>query len=146
MVFNTASGNQQNQFICERTGNTGRTGLHKEANHSIRKATVRKLQKAGISNDKIAAVTGHHNSHYEIMQQLTCKTISILVASYQKHVHCLLPYFSKMLFSRKWCLLVLNTTFQTALCTLILQLLFHKPACSAPSFEKTSGYSGFRIR
>ena len=31
VVFNTASGNQQNQFICERTGNTGRTGLHKEA-------------------------------------------------------------------------------------------------------------------
>ena len=30
-------------------------------NHSIRKTTVRKLQKAGISNDKIAAVTGHRN-------------------------------------------------------------------------------------
>ena len=30
-------------------------------NLSIRKTTVRKLQKAGISNDKIAAVTGHRN-------------------------------------------------------------------------------------
>ena len=28
-------------------------------NHSIRKTTVRKLQKAGISNDKIASITGH---------------------------------------------------------------------------------------
>ena len=28
-------------------------------NHSVRKTTVRKLQKAGISNDKIAAITGH---------------------------------------------------------------------------------------
>ena len=28
-------------------------------NHSIRKTTVRKLQKAAVSNDKIAAVTGH---------------------------------------------------------------------------------------
>ena len=30
-------------------------------NHSIRKTTVRKLQKAGVSNDKIAAVTGHRS-------------------------------------------------------------------------------------
>ena len=30
-------------------------------NHSIRKTTVCKLQKAGISNDKIAAITGHMN-------------------------------------------------------------------------------------
>ena len=30
-------------------------------NHSIRKTTVCKLQKAGISNDKIAATTGHKN-------------------------------------------------------------------------------------
>ena len=30
-------------------------------NHSIRKTTVCKLQKAGISNDKIAAITGHKN-------------------------------------------------------------------------------------
>ena len=28
-------------------------------NHSVRKTTVQKLQKAGISNDKIAAITGH---------------------------------------------------------------------------------------
>ena len=28
-------------------------------NHSIRKTTVCKLQKAGISNDKIASITGH---------------------------------------------------------------------------------------
>jgi len=27
----------------------------------MRKTTVRKLQKAGISNDKIAAITGHRN-------------------------------------------------------------------------------------
>ena len=30
-------------------------------NHSVRKTTVRKLQKAGVSNNKIAAVTGHSN-------------------------------------------------------------------------------------
>jgi len=30
-------------------------------NHSVRKTMVRKLQKAGISNNKIAAVTGHRN-------------------------------------------------------------------------------------
>ena len=30
-------------------------------NHSVRKTTVCKLQKAGVSNDKIAAVTGHRN-------------------------------------------------------------------------------------
>ena len=28
-------------------------------NHSVRKTIVRKLQKAGVSNDKIIAVTGH---------------------------------------------------------------------------------------
>ncbi len=28
-------------------------------NHSIQKTTVRKLQKAGVSNDKIASITGH---------------------------------------------------------------------------------------
>lgn len=28
-------------------------------NHSVRKATVRKLEKAGFSNDKIASITGH---------------------------------------------------------------------------------------
>ena len=28
-------------------------------NHSIRKATVRKLQRAGYSNDKIASITSH---------------------------------------------------------------------------------------
>lgn len=33
----------------------------KFTNHSIRKTMVRKLQKAGISNDKIAAITGHRN-------------------------------------------------------------------------------------
>jgi len=32
-------------------------------NHSIRKTTVCKLQKAGISNDKIAAITWHKNEH-----------------------------------------------------------------------------------
>ena len=30
-------------------------------NHSVRKTTVRKLQKAGILNDKIAAITGHRS-------------------------------------------------------------------------------------
>lgn len=33
----------------------------KFTNHSIRKTTVCKLQKAGVSNDKIIAVTGHRN-------------------------------------------------------------------------------------
>ena len=33
----------------------------KFTNHSMRKTTVHKLQKAGISNDKIAAITGHRN-------------------------------------------------------------------------------------
>ena len=28
-------------------------------NHSVRKSTVRKLQKAGVSNDRIIAITGH---------------------------------------------------------------------------------------
>ena len=30
-------------------------------NHSVRKTTVRKLQKAGVSNDKIIAIKGHKN-------------------------------------------------------------------------------------
>ena len=30
-------------------------------NHSVRKTTVHKFQKAGVSNDKIAAVTEHRN-------------------------------------------------------------------------------------
>jgi len=33
----------------------------KFTNHSVRKTTVCKLQKAGVSNDKIAAITGHQN-------------------------------------------------------------------------------------
>ena len=33
----------------------------KFTNPSIQKTTVRKLQKTGISNDKIAAITGHHS-------------------------------------------------------------------------------------
>ncbi len=33
----------------------------KFTNHSVRKTTVRKLQKAGVSNDRIAAITGHKN-------------------------------------------------------------------------------------
>ena len=33
----------------------------KFTNHSMQKTTVRKLQKAGISNDKIPAITGHHS-------------------------------------------------------------------------------------
>ena len=30
-------------------------------NHSVRKTTVMKLQKAGVSNDKIVSITGHKN-------------------------------------------------------------------------------------
>ena len=30
-------------------------------NHSVRKTTVRKLQKAGVTNDRISAITGHQN-------------------------------------------------------------------------------------
>lgn len=30
-------------------------------NHSVQKTTVRKLQKTGVPNDKIAAITGHRN-------------------------------------------------------------------------------------
>ena len=33
----------------------------KFTNHSVRKTTVCKLQKAGVSNDKIVAITGHRN-------------------------------------------------------------------------------------
>ena len=33
----------------------------KFTNHSVRKTTVHKLQKAGVSNDKITAVTGQRN-------------------------------------------------------------------------------------
>jgi len=33
----------------------------KFTNHSVQKTTVHKLQKAGILNDNIAAITGHHN-------------------------------------------------------------------------------------
>lgn len=33
----------------------------KFTNHSVRKTTVKKLQKSGIPNDKIAAITGHRN-------------------------------------------------------------------------------------
>ena len=34
-------------------------------NHSIRKTTVMKLQKAGISNDKIVSITGYKNVDME---------------------------------------------------------------------------------
>ena len=37
----------------------GFTDDRRFTNHSIRKTTVRELQKAGISNDKIASITGH---------------------------------------------------------------------------------------
>ena len=51
-------------------------------NHSICKTTVRKLQKAGISNDKLQPLQIiTTNSHYETMRWLTHKTISILIAS-----------------------------------------------------------------
>ena len=39
----------------------GRLDITKKhfTNHSVLKTTVRKLQKAGVSNDKIIAITGH---------------------------------------------------------------------------------------
>ena len=89
VVFNTACGNQQNQFICERTGNTGRTGLHKEAvlrTIAFVRQQYANFKKLGSLMTKLQLLQViAMNSHYEIMQRLTCKTISILVASYQKH-------------------------------------------------------------
>ena len=51
-----------NSYMKEIAKLGGLDGTNKRfTNHSIRKTTVQKLQKAGISNDKIVAVTGHCN-------------------------------------------------------------------------------------
>ena len=44
-------------------------------NHSVHKTTLQKLQKADISNDKIAAFTGHKREPFETMLQLIWKII-----------------------------------------------------------------------
>ena len=58
----------------------------KFTNHSIRKTTVCKLQKAGVSNDKIMAVTGHRNemslkAYSMLMLMNTRKSAVFLVIS-----------------------------------------------------------------
>ena len=90
-------------------------------NQSIRKITVHKFQKAGIfiMTKLLVLQAIATNSHYEIMQWLTCKTSSRLVASYPKRAG-LPPPFQQDAFQQNMGLLVLNTTFQTALCTLIM--------------------------
>ena len=70
------------QPIGERTINTFMKELAKRGgldytnkrftNHSVRKITVRKLQKAGVTNDKISAIYGHQNA-YETMLMPTQK-------------------------------------------------------------------------
>ena len=52
--------NKINGYIKEMTYLAGLQKSNKRyTNHSVRKTTVRKLQKAGFSNDKIASITGH---------------------------------------------------------------------------------------
>ena len=51
--------NKINSFLKEMASNAGITKSNKRyTNHSVRKATVRKLQRAGFSNDKISSITG----------------------------------------------------------------------------------------
>ena len=45
------------KVIAEKAGLSGKGKRY--TNHSVRKTLVRKLQKGGISNDKITAITGH---------------------------------------------------------------------------------------
>ena len=61
VVFLSASRSAQNQLLHERNCHTrGLDCTNKRfTKHSIRKTTLRKLQRAGVSNNKIAAVTGH---------------------------------------------------------------------------------------
>ena len=52
--------NKINSFLKEMASNAGVTKSNKRyTNHSVRKTTVRKLQRAGFSNDKISSITGH---------------------------------------------------------------------------------------
>ena len=53
-------------------------------NHSVRKTTVRKLQKAGVSNDKIASITGHQNEEslrsYAVTDMSDHEKISLILS------------------------------------------------------------------
>ena len=52
--------NKINGFLKEMAKDSGISKSNKRyTNHSVRKTTVRKLQKAGFSNDKIASIMGH---------------------------------------------------------------------------------------
>ena len=63
-------------------------------NHSIRKTT--KLQQAGISNDKIVAVTGHRNkvSLKAYRSSTTNPVWDLLLQMYVLHTPHLLPHFN----------------------------------------------------
>ena len=54
-------------------------------NHSIRKTTVCKLQQAGVSNDKIIAVTGHRN-------EMSLKAYSNIDATEHKRISNILSH------------------------------------------------------
>ena len=79
VVSNAASGSQQNHFLCEGTWDWEDWSAQTSGSPtSVRKTTVHKLQKAGFSNDKIAAITGHRNE-----QQLR----GYAMADMQDHQH-----------------------------------------------------------
>ena len=85
MVFTTASIgiNKINSYVKELATLGGLDCTKKRfTNHSICKTAVRKLQKAGISNDKNAAVTGHRNE-----QSLQDYAMELSIESgYQVHI------------------------------------------------------------
>ena len=64
-------------------------------NHSVRKTTVQKLQKQGIPNSHIAAITGHRNEQslqqYAEMEQHSHAQISKVRSSDPQHVHSKFP-------------------------------------------------------
>ena len=61
LVLHSASGYQQDRLLHEKSATMGGLDITKKhfTNHSVRKTTIRKLKKAGVSNDKIIAITGH---------------------------------------------------------------------------------------
>ena len=63
----------------------------KFTNHSIRKTTVSKLQKAGVSNDKIMAVSGHRN-------EMSLKAYSDVDVDEHKKISSILSNHSKQLY------------------------------------------------
>ena len=74
MVLFSTSGRKQDIKTMEKMGGISDDGRF--TNHSIRMTTVRKLQNAGISNDKIASITGHKSE--ESLREYASTDITVI--------------------------------------------------------------------